>query len=154
MVLDCEFEHVSYRCYWKSLDNYQENCMLQKQSLLISCDCIFFQFFLFVFFLQKRDEIAFIIHCFLAQGEGNNVCCKRTITVIFRTVISICKFQTISYFSHYLQRPLSRCLLGASTSFSVVFFYHNLWNFHLLTNQLEKAFCLPPMLHKVQVFWS
>ena len=56
------------------------------------------------------------------EGEGNNVCCKRTITVIFRTVISICKFQTISYFSHYLQRPLSRCLLGASTSFSVVFF--------------------------------
>ena len=85
----------------------------------------FSSFYLF-FFLQKRDEIAFIIHCFLAQGEGNNVCCKRTITVIFRTVISICKFQTISYFSHYLQIPLSRCLLGASTSFSVVFYYHNL----------------------------
>ena len=47
----------------------------------------------------------FITHYFLAQGKGNNVCCKRAITVIFRTVVLNCKFQSISYFLHYFYYP-------------------------------------------------
>ena len=90
-----------------SLDKDEQNCMLQtfglrNKSLLLSYDYIFVQLFLFVFSTKNMMRSRFITHYFLAQGKGNNVCCKRATTVIFRTVVLNCKFQSISYFLHYL----------------------------------------------------
>ena len=109
---------------------------LRNKSLLLSHDYIFVQLFLFVFSTKNMMRSRFITHYFLAQGKGNNVCCKRAITVIFRTVVLNCKFQSISYFLHLSLIPLRALLLGAGTSFIVMFFYHNLYNFYLLTNKL------------------
>ena len=99
---------------------------LRNKSLLLSHDYIFVQLFLFVFSTKNMMRSRFITHYFLAQGKGNNVCCKRAITVIFRTVELNCKFQSISYFLHLSLIPLRALLLGAGTSFIVMFFYHNL----------------------------
>ena len=107
MLLEWKFEQVYiWYCYLLIRMNRTVCCRHLVYATNPCCiqihDYIFVQLFLFVFSTKNMMRSRFITHYFLAQGKGNNVCCKRAITVIFRTVVLNCKFQSLSYFLHYL----------------------------------------------------
>ena len=91
---------------------------LSNKSLLISNDCIIFHFFSFVSCTKTWWDRAALPHYLLVQGEGKNICCKRTITVIFRTVIWFVNLrqQATSY-------TISNTLKSTSFGSKYIFYY-------------------------------
>ena len=106
MLLEWKFEQV-YICYCYLLIRMNRTVCCRHLVYATNPCCFLtttFSFSSFYLFFPQKNMMRsrFITHYFLAQGKGNNVCCKRATTVIFRTVVLNCKFQSISYFLHYL----------------------------------------------------